>query len=71
MTIVNYQSTRRTQGLYKLYGLYKLSTDLIDLFSVKIPEQRQPIRDSVRSKLNTNLLIFQIYEKKHRMDSFL
>ncbi|MCQ4904205.1 hypothetical protein, partial [Odoribacter splanchnicus] len=42
-----------------------------NLFSVKIPEQRQPIRDSVRSKLNTNLLIFQIYEKKHRMDSFL
>ena len=33
--------------------------------------QSQPIRDSVRSKLNTNLLIFQIYEKKHRMDSFL
>ena len=30
MTIVNYQSTRRTQGLYKLYGLYKLSTDLIE-----------------------------------------
>ena len=32
MTIVNYQSTRRTQGLYKLYGLYKLSTDLNDSF---------------------------------------
>ena len=32
MTIVNYQSTRRTQGLYKLYGLYKLSTDLIERF---------------------------------------
>ena len=30
MTIVNYQSIRRTQGLYKLYGLYKLSTDLIE-----------------------------------------
>ena len=32
MTIVNYQSTRRTQGLYKLYGLYKLSTDLNERF---------------------------------------
>ena len=32
MTIVNYQSIRRTQGLYKLYGLYKLSTDLIERF---------------------------------------
>ena len=34
MTIVNYQSTRRTQGLYKLYGLYKLSTDLIERLSL-------------------------------------
>ena len=32
MTIVNYQSTRRTHGLYKLYGLYKLATDLNESF---------------------------------------
>ena len=37
MTIVNYQSTRRTQGLYKLYGLYKLSTDLIEPFFSENP----------------------------------